>query len=102
MGEKEPNPLERETGSRVQTHNGFTVGIGHTSSVIRPIMAVICTATTQKRHWKMSSIVSEWKLKLLRATLFSSTMLADATQYAKPANICEREGVIVALVRAQL
>ena len=69
---------------------------------MRPITAVICTASTQKRHWNMSSIVSEWKLKLLRATLFSSTMLADATQYAKPANICEREGVIVALVRAQL
>lgn len=65
-------------------------------------MAVNCTATTQKRHWKMSSIVSEWKLKLLRASLFSSTMLADATQYARPANICEREGVIAALVRAEL
>ena len=51
-------------------------------------MAVICTATTQKKHWNMSSMVSEWKSKLLRASLFSNTMLADAAQYASPENTC--------------
>lgn len=55
---------------------------------MNPSVAVIWTAATQKEHWKMSSMVSEWKLKLLRASLFSSTMLADATQYARPENTC--------------
>lgn len=36
----------------------------------------------------MSSMVSEWKSKLLRASLFSSTMLAEAAQYASPENTC--------------
>ena len=53
-------------------------------------MAVALTARTQKVHWKMSSMVSRWKSNLLRASLFSKIMLADAMQYARPGKTCDR------------
>ncbi len=59
-----------------------------TSSCMNPAMAVALTASTQKVHWKMSSMVSRWKSNLLSASLFSRIMLADATQYARPGNTC--------------
>ena len=51
-------------------------------------MAVVLTASTQKVHWKMRSMVSRWKSNLLSANLLSRIMLADATQYASPGNTC--------------
>ena len=51
-----------------------------------PSSELVYTATTQKTHWNSSSIVMERKSKELSANLFSSTMLADAVQYAMPAS----------------
>ena len=57
---------------------------------MKPRAAVVRTAVTQKVHWKSSSIVTEWKSKLLKASLFSRIMLADATQYAAPGSTCKQ------------
>ena len=71
---------------------------------MRPSSSVTFTAVTQKVHWNSSSIVTEWKSKLLSASLFSRIMLADATQYAAPGSVCgapAHEAVLGASLRAR-